>query len=344
MTNKLTEQQISQIKKYIKDGYIVSRPNKEETLLILNYTNKCQFDQRWDEITMICRGLVVDNDWNIIARPFTKFFNLGELTEALPSEQFNVYEKLDGSLGILFNYNDKWIISTRGSFDSEQANVATVLLLLYDIQNLDKEYTYLTEIIYPTNKIVVDYGGEEKLVLLAKIHTQTGEEIDLPATYSKFEVAKRYTRFTNINSLKETQEDNKEGYVVKWPNGFRIKIKFDEYARLHKLISGVNERRIWDILQSGDNLDELLNCVPDEFYDFVKKTKEDLEHQFNTLQNNARKIYQDVRKLETRKEQALYIFKQTNGQTLSNIVFAMLDTKDHKSIIWKIIKPITKKQ
>ena len=162
--------------------------------------------------------------------------------------------------------------------------------------------------------------------------------------YSNFEIVKKYNRFTNVHSLKEKQEDNKEGYVVKWPNGFRIKVKFDEYVRLHKLISGGNERRIWDILQSGDNLDELLNCVPDEFYQFVKKTKEDLEHQFNTLQNDARKIYRDVRKLETRKEQALYIFRQPNGQTLSNIVFAMLDTKDHKSIIWKIIKPITKKQ
>ena len=174
MLTKLTDHQITQIKKYIKYGYIVSRPNKEETLLILNYTNKCQFDRLWDEITMICRGLIVDNDWNIIARPFTKFFNLGELTEALPYKKFNVYEKLDGSLGILYWINNIPFIATRGSFESEQAIKGTEMLFKYQLDILDKNYTYLFEIIYPDNKIVVDYGTEEKLVLLAKIHTETG--------------------------------------------------------------------------------------------------------------------------------------------------------------------------
>lgn len=344
MSMQLTTQQITQIKKYINEGYITSRPNKENTLMILNYTNKCQFDRQWDEITMICRGLIIDNDWNIIARPFTKFFNLEERSETLPYEDFNVYEKLDGSLGILYWINDKPYIATRGSFESEQTIKGTKILSKYQLANLDKNYTYLFEIIYPENKIVIDYGLEEKLVLLAKIHTDSGEEIELPQKYLDFEVVKQYNRYKNIHTLKEKQEDNKEGYVIKWQNGFRIKIKFDEYIRLHRLVTGVNERRIWDILQSGDNLDELLNCVPDEFYDFVVKTKEDLEKQFDTLQKDARKLYRDVRKLKTRKEQAIYLCQHNKKHKLIHIVFAMLDNKDYTEIIWKIIKPITKKK
>lgn len=55
------------------------------------------------------------------------------------------------SLGILFNYNNEWIISTRGSFESEQAIHATEILnTKYKdvIPNLNKELTYLFEIIY----------------------------------------------------------------------------------------------------------------------------------------------------------------------------------------------------
>src|SRR5262245_25456886 len=76
-------------------------------LVILNYTHECQSQRAWDEVTMACRGLVVDTrTWEVAAWPFVKFFNVEERpetrVEALPQESFLVFEKLDGSLGISF--------------------------------------------------------------------------------------------------------------------------------------------------------------------------------------------------------------------------------------------------
>ena len=53
---------------------------------------------------------------------FNKFFNMEEhQPEEIPNETFEVFEKLDGSLGILFWYQGQWILATKGSFTSDQA-------------------------------------------------------------------------------------------------------------------------------------------------------------------------------------------------------------------------------
>ena len=117
-----------------------------------------------------------------IARPLPKFFNLSEYQGTIPDGVPNIYEKLDGSLIILFHYQGEWEVASRGSFASEQAQMARVLLANYqaDLGTIDREYTYLFEIIYPSNRIVVDYGSSRRLVLLAAVHTQTGVELEHP--------------------------------------------------------------------------------------------------------------------------------------------------------------------
>ena len=48
----------------------------------------------WDEITLQCRGLVTDNEGNVVARPFKKFFNIEE-GKHTPTEEFEVFEKME---------------------------------------------------------------------------------------------------------------------------------------------------------------------------------------------------------------------------------------------------------
>ena len=89
---------------------------------IYNYSRTCQYENKWDEITKMCRGLILDQEGNVIAKGFNKFFNMEEhQPEEIPNEPFEVFEKLDGSLGILFWYQGKWILATKGSFTSDQS-------------------------------------------------------------------------------------------------------------------------------------------------------------------------------------------------------------------------------
>jgi len=321
------------LKEMIDNKLVSVQKHPEADLYIYNYTQIVQYDRIWNDITLMTRGLILDVDFNIVSRPINKFFNLEEhdLNE-IPNLDFDVYEKLDGSLGILYWLNDKPYIASRGSFTSEQANKATKIL--YDkyshlFHKIDKKSTYIFEIIYPENRIVVDYGDMEDIILLTVINNETGEErIDDIG----FNMVKKYDGINDINMLKSLEENNKEGFVIKFKNNFRVKVKFNEYVRLHRIITNVSNIVIWEYLSENKPFDELLERVPDEFFNYVKNTKNDLINHFNSILNECKDVYKE---LENRKETALY-FKT---QKYPSILFAMLNNKNVDKIIWKLVKP-----
>ena len=137
------------LNRYHGDGWLIKQTHPTLDLTIWNYSPRVQYERQWDDITIQCRGLVTNSKGEIVARPFKKFFNYEEhKPEDLPNEEFVVYEKMDGSLGILFYYENEWILATRGSFTSEQSIKGTEMLKKYPLEKLDRNNTYLFEIIY----------------------------------------------------------------------------------------------------------------------------------------------------------------------------------------------------
>jgi len=303
-----------------RSEYINEKKHPTLDLLIWNYNQTCQFEKKWDEYTMMCRGLITDLEGNIIARPFKKFFNWGEDANVMiPTEMPIISEKLDGSLGIQYYYGDKVLIATRGSFESDQAKYATGHMILekYSKDDFMPGYTYLYEIIYPSNRIVIDYQGREELVLIAIINNETGSElvslVEQESNHLGFNFARRF-EVNDIQKLikkMDTLSGNEEGYVFHWPTeNLRIKLKGKEYVRLHKLLTEFSTISIWENLKEGNNLEELLERVPDEFFDWVKNEKEKLETQFKEIYQIANKGLLDVEKLSSRKKQANKILKK----------------------------------
>jgi T4 RnlA family RNA ligase len=322
----------------IEQGYIIRQTHPSLPLTIYNYTAKAQFDRYWVAETLHCRGLVLDADYQPIARPLPKFFNLSEHQGTLPAGLPEIYEKLDGSLIILFYYQGQWEAASRGSFASDQAQMARVLLAdrQADLDRLDREYTYLFEIIYPSNRIVVDYGAAQRLVLLAAVHTQTGAELAL-RDVSWIDRARTYPATTLpewIKSIDETQSElaNQEGFILKWPNGFRLKYKLADYVRLHRIITRIQAKDIWECLSQNQSLEQFLDSVPDEFYNWVKDTKLELESKYHAIEVECQQAFKD---LGNRRETAMYF--QT--QTYPGVLFLMLDGRDYSQVIWKLIKP-----
>jgi RNA ligase len=323
--------ELIELEPMLAEGYISVRQHPTVPLRIYNYTARAQYENVWNLATLTCRGLITDDAGTIIARPFTKFFNL-EQVERLPNEPFEIYEKLDGSLGILYWLEDEPYIATRGSFDGTQAQVATRLLRNYDLSALDRRATYLFEIIYPENRIVVDYGNRRELVLLAVIDTATGRES--PLTDVGFPVVKQHGDINDIASLRALNWENTEGFVVRFASGLRVKVKCAEYVRLHRLLTGVTEKMILeDYLMTGADFASLLERVPDEFNTWLQQTVKNLRAQYHDIEQAARRIF-DSATATTRKEYAA-IFTRT---PYSAILFQMLDGRDYSQLIWKMIK------
>lgn len=328
-----------------EQGLITCRPHPTADLLIWNYTSQCQYERAWDDITTQARGLITKTDGTIVARSFPKFFNLEEHQGSLPLEKFHVTTKWDGSLGICYFNGEQPAIATRGSFASEQAVRANRILrdrytALIPILKENIQYTYLFEIIYPENRIVVNYGDMEDLVLLAVVHIESGKEIDIhdkewSSTYP-FSMVKRYDGIEDIQQLRALEEANAEGFVIRFESGLRVKVKFQEYVRLHRILTHVNARDIWELLAKDQPFDTLLNQVPDEFYRWVHMVRTDLLAQFSMIEIQCTEMYQQVVHLPTRKEQAAIVKTFTYAAT----VFKMLDKKPYAETIWKLLRPV----
>lgn len=322
------------LQRMIGDGYVNVQKHPQYELFIYNYSAKTQYDYLWNDVTKACRGLIMDAEMSVVARPFAKFFNLEEADQAdIPNLPFDVFEKMDGSLGILYWAKEQAFIATRGSFSSDQANKANQILhskYAAALAQIDRAKTYLFEIIYPDNRIVVDYGNSEALVLIAVIDTASGQ--DLPLEDIGFPVVRQYHGINDWRTLKAMETDNHEGFVIRFQNGQRFKVKFEEYLRLHRIVTHVSSTDIWEHLAAGIPLDEYLEHVPDEFYHWVKATSQQLQNRFEDVENQCKS---EFKALPTRKESAEYFA----GCAYPNVLFKMLDGRPYEDVIWRMIKP-----
>lgn len=336
----------TQLEYLLENGYVRGVRHRELPLTVYNYTSIVQFEKVFGDYPLLlqCRGLVLDDDFNIVGRGFPKFFNYEEHSASelpLGTSNIEVTEKMDGSLLIVFRYGNQVVYTTRGSFYSDQSVSAGELFReLYSENMIEHGKSYLFEYIGPENRIVVTYDKAD-LVHLALLDTESGE--NLP----------RDSRFAQVPShnvegcvfgdelyqmLKALNHSNKEGFVVRYVDtNWRCKIKFEDYIRLHRIVTGVSNRSIWDCLAHGQDIREYIENVPDEFYQWVLKVKTDLESQYKTHEADCLAAFETVRNLPTRKDQALHL--QAHYKEVMNVVFKMLDGGDYSEGIWKKLRP-----
>ena len=330
--------------------HIRQRVHPTEPLSILNYTERCQFEHAWTHVTRQCRGLIYDiGSLNVVARPWSKFFNYGEHPEGSldPAAHVRVFNKLDGSLGILYPSAGSWAIATRGSFESDQALKGTELLQAFLPKwSPDPTRTYLFEIIYPENRIVVDYGSAEELVLLDVLVTETGEQaFDFEWTYPGGWV-EEFGEETIAEALALPPRTNAEGLVLFLEDGLRVKLKQDDYVELHRLITGLTERRVWEALGGGQTVEEICELLPEEFWPWVENVANDLRDRAASLNEKTCADFNDIiikiatfadcaHRDWTRKDFALEAVKRSS----SSLLFSLLDDKSIDNAIWKSIRP-----
>ncbi|MFP5226445.1 MAG: RNA ligase [Acidobacteriota bacterium] len=321
-------------------GLISARRHQYLPLTIYNYTVKAQFLPvvEWPEALKDCRGLILDDDGQIIARPFRKFWNLEQVSAQLPDGEFNVWEKLDGSLGIVAGYGGEIVVATRGSFDSDQARWFAHWLRNSHPTFCPSGETWLFEIIYPENRIVVDYRGREEAVLLGVMSPDCFDLWGIFDGCARFRKARRFdglSDFSTINS--DPRFAGEEGFVLQWPNGFRAKVKLDEYKRLHRLITQCSTRTIWELLRTGSGIQELLDRVPAEFSKWVSDQSDRLTRDHFGTFHSAKLDYDMIAPLAaaSRKDFAM----AAKDYRHPNLLFALLDGKDITDACWKIVEP-----
>jgi RNA ligase len=131
----------------------------------------------------------------------------------------------------------------------------------------------LFEIIYPENRIVVNYGDYEGLVLLDVIDNATGfsdtDEFDNCAWSDKVARIPMNRGFDSGQVVDISPGE--EGFVYLWPTrNFRTKMKSAEYIELHRLVTGLNQKVVWKALVEGKTIAQICEHLPDEFHGMVE--------------------------------------------------------------------------
>ncbi len=330
------------------------------------YTRKCQFENAWDEYTILARGIVTLSDGTVISRPFTKFFNLGDpLTGDIPwDEPIDVTEKIDGSLIIVSFHNGKMIVNSKGSFHSEHAEFARKWIetnlsewmsssIHYSKLKLG-DWTYCFEAIFPEkeNCKVIRYGDRADLTLLA-IFDRTDPDYEFSyedmCSFSDQIGVKPIERYAVtdiadiIEKCKKRPIREGEGLVFRFlKSGKRIKVKSDEYLRLNRIIAHLSKKHILDVLINEDSIESIYSMLPDEFYQEVKTIVNEIESEYSIILNNAKLIADKLHELPTKKERALYLLSKPELSDIKVVVFELLEGKNGKRAIWSIIRKNTK--
>jgi RNA ligase len=354
----------SELIKMMDEKYVKAQHHPTLPYTIYNYTDKCMWDRAWNDVTQQCRGLIVDGDGLVIARPWRKFFNYGEYNdEENPGRDpaskpyhatldliapVQTTDKFDGSLGILYPTPQGWSVATRGSFTSEQAVRASFLWhkRRYNEMPVPEGWTMLFEIVYPENRIVLDYAGLDDLVLLGAVEIETGRTIGpddfrlIPWQGPQTEV---FSDRTLNDALRRHPRPNAEGVVVRYLDGpladTMVKIKQDDYVALHRIITGMNARSVWERLGAGETLPNIMQQVPEEFWTWITDVGNELYEELHRISTAAYDEYNAIKgQLDhgwTRKDFAL----KAKDSEHKSLLFLLLDGRDVQPLIWKNIKP-----
>ncbi|MFE5864877.1 RNA ligase [Streptomyces virginiae] len=372
----------------IDAGYVTRKSHPELPLSIYTYTRTAQYDRVWNDVTTRCRGLVADdNTGAVVALPLPKFFNVGEhesgqpYAPALPDEPFEVYDKVDGSLAVVFHYAGRWRVASKGSFISAQATWAQRMLDGRDTGALRPGTTYLAEILYPQNRIVVDYGDRRDLVLLAAFGPD-GTEVPLAEAAPHWEgIGSVVTVWPAmpLHELIALAESNTlpggasatgtqaEGFVLRFASGVRAKAKLAEYVRLHRVLTKATERDIWrahgiqrfaglplgqlaqglgttaaEIEASGGKpLDALLDQVPDEFDVWVREVIERLESEAALRERAIDEAYAGLAHLAADRGAFARAVKALPEREIRAAMFLRLDGRSTELAVWRNVRPET---
>lgn len=309
---------------------------------LLQFNYQAPANKTWNEFECLCRGLIIDStNGHIIARPFDKFFNYGEGGKYPSTNKIrHVIEKVDGSMGILYWYQARWHVATRGSLTSDQAIWAEEFLYeAYDLHHLAHWETYIVEIVYPGNRIVVDYGDLESLVLLAarnKYHGDYKSEsyLDDMADKAGFLRPLRYD-FATIEEVVTSVNltTNFEGYIAIFEDGTRWKFKSDEYMRIHRITCDYSFEKIAEAHRDGV-LNNIIDGCPPWLQEKMMLDKHAIEASVYTGIYTASEAFNAAPK-DSRKEFALYV--RDNAPKFAPVLFSMLDGKPYHNQLYKIL-------
>lgn len=323
------------------DHYKVDIAKAEERQLVSLRYNPIE-SPMGEAIVQECRGMIVHGygrDAKIVAHPYNKFWNHGEkLAAPIDWASARVFEKLDGSLCIMYFFDGVWQFGSAGTplgggSYNKRENLTFGEMFRRTFEENHMQYpnpgywnstTFCFEFVSPDNRIVVPYK-ERKLILHGARDIARGEfSIETLEPLAKqwrwpvvrhFPITSVAEALAAAAELSPTDPTQGEGFIVVDGEFNRIKIKSPRYVALHYLRDRTTPRAVINAWKMGEE-SELLAYYPDESTEIIRRIEAACTEAFNA--------YSAAKHAKDRKEFALMV----KDHPWSSLCFKLLNERD----------------
>jgi putative RNA ligase len=327
------------IKQLVEDGYIDKNKHPVFPIYSYCYSMKTEIDEKWNKETLNCRGTIIDENGEIVFRAVKKFFNKGQnkiADESLKNMNIGkiVYlDKLDGSFIKVFNYNDNLVIGSKTSFENEFTDWAKEII---ERDNLKFEdgLSYHFELIVPENRIVVDYKKDRNLYLWAVVETKTGKELDI--------FDNRFSSFNRVKIIEDVdkylKKSNIEGVII-YDGKERLKLKTEEYLKLHKIRTMCSKKRIIELLKERKSIKDF--NFPDEFIKDLIETENKIKEEFDSILSWSKKWKENIFDIKKMTKKSLALNTSLGFDKFQKNLLFLSESGNKEKVeerIWKFIE------
>ena len=278
------------IKHFVENNsdVVSMRETSKSGLFVLKYKKKVFYNNLWNEYLEECRGTVIDSDFNVIQRPFTKIYNYGieDRSPVIdPAAIVSAYRKVNGFMAAITWHDNDILVSTTGSIDSDFVIYVYDLIDVEKYRKICKQYptwTFMFECVHPNDPHIIP---EEVGMYLLGYREKTWESIVSIDQIMYNHLIEQFGCFgsdsyiiTMEGLLKLAKTAKHEGFVFYTNDGVSAKIKTPYYL-IKKALA-----RKKDIMSLNKQI------VDEEYYPLVSHL-ESIKDSFNALSEQNRLEY-----------------------------------------------------
>lgn len=333
---------INDVIPYIKDKkeFKVKNHGKYQSIDYV-YATKDSFDS---PLAQECRGIKFDSDNQVLARPFHKFFNRGERDdERKDFSKPRLLEKYDGCLVHTALLEGQARLMTIGGITDYSLKAEEWFNPFFMNKEELKHFTFIFEFLgYHCGVIRYD---KPALILLAVRNNISGYYLDIEKykdIATKYNVSFPREYFTSDLAHVKDWVD-KEGIVLVWPDGYRMKVKSDDYVLKHRTKDSLTEEKnVLELVIRGE-IDDLASLVSQREFSALKNYQDKVERNLDEIESHIKGLYDKVKDWP-RKDIAIEL-KQRLSNSLFAVFWATYEGKPvRESIKTLILQKLSKKK
>lgn len=294
------------LNEHLKDRVVEVEQHSDGVTRLYHYTPRCVQLSLWNEVTTICRGLIV-REGKVIARPISKFFmkdtpGLPETEERNFPPGAEITDMIDGTQGVFYlNSHGTPMISTAKSMKAHIAMSASIQWRRkFTNSQWPEGYTPVVQIVGPLWRRVCTYLTEE-LILIALVRREDGAELPYGqlvdwATHNDMRVAELWHQNQAGALIAETSH---RGFVFRWKiegeQYMRVGVETARYAKFRSVLMGVTPFMLWEKLQTTETLGTLKDPdLPPGFVAWVTYWEAMMLSRRTALRSDIEKIVREV--------------------------------------------------